>query len=66
MVVIEVIFIILLGAFMLVPLFARDADVQDHLDSLDAVCRHGVESRRICSRCATGDRNGHVEAESDE
>ncbi len=35
MVVIEVIFIIFLGAFMLVPLFARDADVQDHLD------RHG-------------------------
>ncbi len=44
MVVIKVIFIIFLGAFMLVPLFARDADVQDHLDTLDADCRHGVES----------------------
>lgn len=29
---------------MLVPLFARDAEVQDHLDSLDADCRRGVES----------------------
>ncbi len=38
MVVIEVIFIIFLGAFMLVPLFARDAEAQDHLDSPDADC----------------------------
>ena len=44
MVVIKVIFIIFFGAFMLVPLFARDADVQDHWDRLDADCRHGVES----------------------
>ncbi len=44
MVVIKVIFIIFWGAFMLVPLFARNADVQDHLDTLDADCRHGVES----------------------
>ncbi len=44
MVVIKVIFIIFWGAFMLVPLFARDADVQDHLDTLDADCRHGVEN----------------------
>ncbi len=35
MVVIKIIFIIFWGAFMLVPLFARDAKVQDHLD------RHG-------------------------
>ena len=35
MVVIKIIFIIFWGAFMLVPLFARDAEVQDHLD------RHG-------------------------
>ncbi len=33
--VIKIIFIIFWGAFMLVPLFARDAEVQDHLD------RHG-------------------------
>ncbi len=30
--VIKIIFIIFWGAFMLVPLFVRDAEVQDHLD----------------------------------
>ncbi len=35
MVVIKIIFIIFWGAFMLVPLFTRDAEVQNHLD------RHG-------------------------
>ncbi len=33
--VIKIIFIIFWGAIMLVPLFVRDAEVQDHLD------RHG-------------------------
>ncbi len=32
MVVIKIIIIIFWGACMLVPLFARDAEVQDHLD----------------------------------
>jgi len=32
MVVIKIIFIIFWGAFMLVPLFTRDAEVQNHLD----------------------------------
>ncbi len=36
--VIKIMFIIFWGAFMLVPLFARDAEVQDHLDSRDADC----------------------------
>jgi len=36
MVVIKIIFIIFWGAFMLVPLFASDTEVKDHLDSLDA------------------------------
>ncbi len=44
MVVIKIMFIIFWGAFMLVPLFARDAEVQELLDSLDADCRRGVQS----------------------
>ncbi len=41
MVVIKITFIIFWGACMLVPLFARDAEVQDHLD------RHGhLEGQR--------------------
>ena len=38
MVVIKIIFIIFWGAFMLVPLFTRDAEEQVHLDSRDADC----------------------------
>ncbi len=35
---IEITFIIFWGACLLVPLFTRDAEVQDHLHSIADVC----------------------------